>query len=273
VILLADLSTVEEFVPIQQKELLALLSTGVREDGRKFDEYRKVEIQTSIYEKANGSAMVKIGNTVAVAGVKAELGEPFPDTPNEGVLTVSLELLPHASPSFEPGPPDENAVEMSRIVDRGLRESKAIKTSDLCVLPGKKVWVIYVDIYAMDHDGNIVDASGIAALAALLTAKIPEVKVEGEDVVLLEGTRGIPMVERPVPVTVAKIGDYLVVDPSLSEENVADVRVTMTTLESGIVSSIQKSGSGTLEEPDVLKIYDLAYEKGKEIRSLLAKLG
>lgn len=270
---MANLSTVEEFLPLQQKELLALLSTGVREDGRKFDEYRKIEIQTSLYERANGSAMVRIGNTVVIAGVKAEIGEPFPDAPNEGVLAVSLELLPHASPSFEPGPPDENAVEMSRIVDRGLRESKSIKTSELCIIPRKKAWVIYVDIYAIDHDGNIVDASGIAALAALLTARIPEVRVEGEEVVKLESTRKIPIVERPIPVTVAKIGDYLLVDPSLSEENVADVKVTMTTLESGVVCSIQKSGPGTLEESDVLKIYDLAYEKGKEIRRMLENLG
>jgi exosome complex component RRP42 len=265
-----NLSTMEEANTLRQRDLISLLSTGVREDGRRLDEFRNIEIQTSLYEKADGSAMVKIGNTVAVAGIKVELGEPFPDTPNDGVLTVSLELLPHASPSFEPGPPDEHAIEMSRIIDRGLRESKSIKYDELCVIPGKKVWIIYVDVYAMDHDGNIVDTAGLAALAAILNAKIPEVKVDGDEVTLLDTKRPIPIAERPIPVTVSKIGNYLLVDPSLSEESASDVKVTMTTIESGVVSSIQKSGSGPIEAEEVLKIYDLAYERGKELR---AKLG
>jgi exosome complex component RRP42 len=258
---------------LRQKDMLALLSSGFRADHRKLDEYRKIEIQTSLYEKADGSALVKIGNTVAVAGVKIEVGEPFPDTPNEGILTVNLELLPHASPSFEPGPPDENAIEMARIIDRGLRESKSINYEELCIIPGQKVWVIYVDISVMDHDGNIVDAAGLAALAALLTAKIPEVKVENGSITFLDKKRPLPIKEKPIPVTVAKIGEYLLVDPSLSEEEVSDVRVTFTTLESSLIASIQKSGSGTLTEEEVLKIYDLAYKKAVEIRSKLNELG
>lgn len=258
---------------LRQKDIISVLSTGTRVDGRKLDQYRKANIRVGVYEKADGSAIVSLGNTVVVAGIKLETGEPFPDTPNEGVLAVNLELLPHASPSFEPGPPDENAIEMARIVDRGIRESKSIKSSELCIVPGKKVWIVYVDISAMDHDGNIVDAAGLAAMAALLSCKIPDVRVEGEEFLRLDTKKPIPLVEKPVPVTVAKIGDYLVVDPTLAEEEVSDVKVTVTTLESGVVSSIQKSGSGTLTEDDVRKIYDLALEKGRELRSLLSAGG
>jgi exosome complex component RRP42 len=94
------------------------------------------------------------------------------DTPNDGVLTVNAELAPIASPSFETGPPDENSVELARIVDRGIRESKMIDTEKLCIEPGKKVFVVFVDIYVLNHDGNLIDASAISALSALLTSKM-----------------------------------------------------------------------------------------------------
>ncbi|MCL5788386.1 MAG: exosome complex protein Rrp42 [Candidatus Marsarchaeota archaeon] len=261
-----NLSSIDATIPFRQRELLSLLSTGQRMDGRKLDEYRQVEVVHSIYEKPEGSAVAKIGNTQAIAGVKVELGEPFPDTPNDGVLTVNLELLPHASPSFEPGPPDESAIEMSRIIDRGLRESKSISYDKLCVIPGQKVWIVYVDINAMDHDGNIVDTAGLAALAAVSHSTLPETRVEDSKVITLEERKPVPLTQLPVPVTVAKIGEYLLVDPSLYEETLSDVKVTMTTIESGVVASIQKSGSGTLDVDEVMKIYDLCYQKGNELR-------
>ncbi len=269
-----SVNSISEAASLRLRDLNAVLATGVREDGRKLDEYRNIDIKTNLYEKADGSAMVRIGNTVAVAGIKIARGAPFPDTPNDGVLTVSLELLPHASPDFEPGPPDEGAIEMSRVVDRGLRESKSIKYNELCIIPGKSVWIIYVDVYALDHDGNLQDAAGLAALAAVLTAKLPEVKIEGDTVTELETKRPIPIVETPVPVTVAKVGDHLLVDPSAAEEEVSSVRVTMTTIESGVVASIQKSGSDSITMEEALKIYDLAFARAKEIRGkLTAALG
>ncbi|MEM3670985.1 MAG: exosome complex protein Rrp42 [Thermoprotei archaeon] len=264
-----NLSSVSAAIPLRQKELLDLLSTGARTDGRRLDEYRQIEIVHSVFEKPEGSASAKIGNTQAVAGVKAEIGEPFPDTPNDGVFTVNLELLPHASPSFEPGPPDESAIEMSRVIDRGLRESKSVAYDQLCIIPGQKVWVVYVDINAMDHDGNIVDTAGLAALTAVSHASIPEVQVNGSELKELDTRRPIPLVQMPVPVTVAKIGEYLLVDPSLFEETLSDVKITMTTIESGIVASIQKSGPGTVTEDEVLKVYDLCRRKGNELREFV----
>lgn len=44
-----------------------------------------------------------------------------------------------ASPAFESGRPPESAIELGRIVERGLRESKAIDTEALCIVAGVKV--------------------------------------------------------------------------------------------------------------------------------------
>ncbi|MGC8850475.1 MAG: exosome complex protein Rrp42, partial [Candidatus Bathyarchaeia archaeon] len=137
---------------MERKTLIDLIEGGRRLDDRSPSDYRPIKIRTGIIEKANGSSFVELGKTKVMAGVKVELGEPFEDTPDQGVLTVNVELVPLASPTFEPGPPNENAVELARIVDRGLRESEAISLGELCLIPGKKVLVIFIDIYVLDYD-------------------------------------------------------------------------------------------------------------------------
>ncbi|MCD6088971.1 exosome complex protein Rrp42, partial [Candidatus Bathyarchaeota archaeon] len=157
---------------IRQKQIAQLLSSGKRLDGRGLLDYRPIQIETGIIEKAEGSARVRIGKTEVVAGVKIEIGEPFPDRPDEGVLTTNAEFVPLASPEFEAGPPTEDSVELARVVDRGIRESKAIDLKKLCIIPGKKVFIVFIDIYVLNHDGNLIDASALAALAALTNTKI-----------------------------------------------------------------------------------------------------
>jgi exosome complex component RRP42 len=153
---------------VRQKQLAQLIETGKRLDGRSLTDYREIKIEQGIIEKAEGSARVFLGKTQVLVGVKVETGEPFPDTPNEGVMTVNAELVPLASPNFEPGPPDETSIELARIVDRGIRESKTVDNEKLCIEPGKKVFVVFVDVWVLNHDGNLIDASALAAVAALM---------------------------------------------------------------------------------------------------------
>lgn len=122
---------------VKQREIAQLIAKGKRLDGRGLNDYREIKVEQGIIERAEGSAKVLLGKTEVMVGVKIETGQPFSDTPNEGVLTVNAELVPLASPTFEPGPPDENSIELARIVDRGIRESKAIDLEKLCIEPGK----------------------------------------------------------------------------------------------------------------------------------------
>src|SRR3972149_6871234 len=103
---------------VRQKQIAQLIDAGKRLDGRGLTDYREFTIEEGLIERAEGSARIRLGKT--------DMGAPFPDTPNDGVLTVNAELVPLASPSYEPGPPDENSIELARIVDRGIRESKAL---------------------------------------------------------------------------------------------------------------------------------------------------
>ena len=133
-------------------KVVADLKEGKRIDGRKVDEIRKITITHGVSENADGSARVKLGLTDVIAGVKMVPGTPYPDMPDEGSISVGAELLPMADPEFEVGPPRDEAIELSRVVDRGIRESKAIDFKDLCITEGEKVWVGFVDIYIINND-------------------------------------------------------------------------------------------------------------------------
>ncbi|MCJ7561376.1 RNA-binding protein, partial [Candidatus Bathyarchaeota archaeon] len=146
---------------VRKLQIAQTIEKGTRLDGRGLMDVREIKIEQGLIQKAEGSARVLLGKTQVLVGVKIETGEPFPDTPNEGVQTVNAELVPLASPTFEPGPPDENSIELARIVDRGIRESKAIDTAKLCIEPGKNVFVVFVDVWVLNHDGNLIDASAL----------------------------------------------------------------------------------------------------------------
>lgn len=254
---------------MKQKQIADLISRGRRLDGRSLTDYREIKVESGVIEKAEGSASVSLGDTKILAGVKIEIGEPFPDTPDEGVLTVNAELVPLASATFELGPPDENAIELARVVDRGLRESKAIDLKKLCINPGKKVFVTFVDIYVLDHDGNLVDASAIAALASLMNAKMPSYEIKAGEIELKPEYTKLPLQNYPFTVTIAKIGDKLVVDPSIEEEQVMDAQITVTTDQNGNICAMQKSGLEAFSIGNVLAAVEMALEKAKQIRAIL----
>lgn len=244
---------------LKRDYLEKISSQGTRIDGRKFDEVRNLVVNTNFVPRAEGSAEVRLGNTRVLVGIKVEEGEPFSDTPNSGILTTNAELLPMASPTFESGPPNENAIELARVVDRGIRESKMIDLDRLVIKEGEKVWVVFIDIHVLDFDGNLLDACSMGAVAALLEAKVPASKVGTEDFPM-------PINHVPVSITFAKIGSSMVADPNLEEEEVASARLTVVTNEKGDVVAMQKGLSGNIMEEELFAAVDTSIKLGKDIR-------
>lgn len=252
---------------LEQKTVQDLMAKGKRLDGRAAFDYRPLTISPGIIEKANGSAQVYLGKTRIVAGVKIQPGNPFEDTPDEGILTVNAEFVPLASPTFEAGPPDENSIELARVVDRGIRESKAIDLKKLCIIPRKKVFVVFVDIYVLDHDGNLIDAAALAALSALINSKMRAFQVKDEELVYKDDVIPLPMKNYPVPVTSVKIGGSIVLDPCLEEEHVTSCRLTVTTGTDDTICAMQKGGLGVLTPEEVKQVVSTAVSKARDLRN------
>lgn len=261
----------ETIIPkITKNTIYELAKEGKRLDGRAPTQYREITIKRGVFGKAEGSAQANIGNTMVVAGVKLELGEPYPDSPDKGILIVSAEFLPLASPVFMPGPPDERDIELSRIVDRGIRSSECIDLESLCLIEGKKVWTLFLDIYVLGHDGNPFDAAMLAAVAALQNTIMPETEiVDEEKVKILEEKKPLPLKNMPVSITMAKVGDVLLVDPCLEEEQVMECRLTIIVDKNGNITGVQKGGSQGLTYDEVVKAIEISRKTADKLRQLL----
>ncbi len=256
---------------VRAKRVAQMIAGGKRLDGRGPNDYREIQIESGFIERAEGSARIRLGKTEILVGVKIEIGEPFPDTPNEGVLTVNAELVPLASPTFEAGPPDENSIELARVVDRGIRESKAIATDELVIKAGEKVFVVFIDVWVLNYDGNLIDASALAALAALLNTKMFNYELKEGEVKIKPGYKPLPIRNYPIAVSFAKISDKIIVDPWLEEEQVMDTRLTMAVEKDGKICAIQKGGAGTFTTQQILEMSKIAQEKSAELRKLVVK--
>ncbi|KAL1568907.1 exosome complex component RRP45A-like [Salvia divinorum] len=254
----------------------ALLS-DLRTDGRGPFDYRNLTIQ---FGSEDGSSEVQLGQTRIMGFVTSQLVQPYRDRPNEGTLAIFTEFSPMADPSFEVGRPGESAVELGRIVDRGLRESRAIDTESLCVVAGKWVWSIRIDLHILDNGGNLVDAANIAALAALLTFRRPECTLGGEDgqeVIIHPPEVREPLAlivhHLPIAVTFAFIGNEsrVIIDPSHFEEAVMGGKLTATLNTNGDICAIQKAGGEGVMQSVVMQCLRIASVKAADVTGKIKK--
>lgn len=251
------------------EHIIKALQNGIRLDGRKLEEWRPITIETGVSSTAEGSARVKMGDTEVIAGVKIALEKPFPDTPNEGVLMVNVELLPMSHGKHESGPPSKECIELARVIDRGIRESHSIDRKKLCVTPGEQVWSVAIDIIPINDDGNLFDIGTLAAMAALQTARFPKV-VDGKVDYHQHTDEPLPIERIPIAVTICKIGENLFVDPTMQEQELLDARVTMT-LVGDTLHAMQKGGDVPISEAEVQAMIPLVKEKAAELRKYLNK--
>lgn len=249
------------------------LEKGKRFDERKPEEFREIFIETGVSKKAEGSARVKIGKTEVIVGVKMDVTEPYADSADKGNLMVNSELLPLSSERFESGPPKFPSIEIGRLTDRTIRESKFIEMEKLCIKEGEKVWAVFIDVYSLNDDGNLIDAAEIGAVAALKDAKIPKYDEEAERVVYGEWTdKKIPLSKDiPIAITAHKIGNAWLVDPTLEEEDLSEARVTIGASPEGTISSMQKGEAKEISIEEFEKVIDMTEEVRKKVYAKIEK--
>lgn len=257
---------------LRVKEVKKLIRDNRRVGNRGFLDFRDITVKTDVVKKAYGSAYVAIGDTVAIAGIHFDIGTPFVDSPNMGILISEGETLPTASFYVEPGPPTEEEIELSRIVDRGIRGSGMIDLSKMVIVPGEKVLKIFIDFNILSDDGNLVDAASLAAVAALLTTKYPDPDKllnvnSAEDLYNIERVP-LPIKDIPITVTTAVINDKYLVDPNLPEEVAADAMLSITHTKNDEICAMQLL-NGELDYNQLFEILEITLEKSKELREFL----
>jgi len=265
---------------VNKQKITKLLAEDKRLDGRKPFGYRDITIETGVSNNAEGSARVKIGKTEVIVGIKLGTQEPYTDHEDEGTMMTGMEYSPASGRRYESGPPKMDAIETARVVDRGIRESGFIDWKKLCIVEGEKVWSIFIDIYSINDDGNVLDAAAIGAVAALKMTRLPKLDEENNILYGEFTDKKLPLTENiPFTMTFYKIGEKLLIDPSREEQDAANARLTLAIAKVGkeyIISSMQKGEITPLSAEDLKiiiseseKVYDKEYPQiEKQIKAL-----
>jgi len=183
---------------------------------------------------------------------------------------LDAEILPIAHPSAETGPPQPPVVELARVTDRGIRESGMLDMKQLVLEKDKSVIGVFCDNAVTDHDGNLFDACSYASTAAINACKIPKYEMQDDAPVKIEGEfTEPPITTLPVSVTMAKIGDFIVVDPTIEEWGIMDARITITTNSDGNVVALQKGGSDGFTQEELIKCSEMSIKVGSKIREII----
>jgi exosome complex component RRP42 len=247
---------------LQKEKIIEMLRKGKRMDGRKITDYRKIEIEKNISMNAESAVRVRLGKTEVLAGVKMEVTTPYPDSPDKGTFMTTAELHPLASEQYDIGKPGIESIELGRIIDRGIRESGFIEFDKLCIEEGEKVWQVFLDIFAINDDGNLLDVAGLAALIALGSARMPVYNKE-------ENKIEHQLTDQPLPLnkdalsfnmTLHKIDGIIVVDVNKEEEAVSNTRLSIAVGENegkARITAMQKGKEGTLNDKDMESILNI----------------
>ncbi|XP_002733208.1 exosome complex component RRP43-like [Saccoglossus kowalevskii] len=249
------------------------LKKDVRPDGRELGEIRSTIVNIGSISTAEGSALVKLGNTTVICGIKAELCTPTNDEPKKGFVVPNVDLPPLCSPRFRPGPPSEQAQVVSQFIADVLKDSKMVNHEDLCIAEGKIVWVLYCDMMCLDYDGNVIDACIISLLAALRNVALPSIEVDEETAKpKLTSSTSSTMTVQSLPVSTSFAifdNSILIADPTNEEENLATGVVTVVTNECGELCALHKPGGSSLSESQIQECVKRSFSRGDEIRKLL----
>ncbi|KAG6041542.1 hypothetical protein E4U41_003702 [Claviceps citrina] len=259
--------------------LTKALQEGLRLDNRKFEQFRPIELA---FGDDYGVANVKCGKTRVVAKVSAEVTVPFTDRPFDGIFTISSELSPMVAPSFEVNRPTEQEVLLSRMLEKTIRRSGALDTESLCLVAGQKCWSVRADLHVLSHDGNLVDVSCFAVIAALRHFRKPESSMEGE--VLTVYT---PAEREPVPLSwlhspfcltfsffgegggPSSEGETVLLDATWLEEQLRLSSCTFSLNKHGEICQVSKLGGADVDAPVFVQCAQTALAKAKELTDLL----
>ncbi|CAO3623742.1 unnamed protein product [Cunninghamella blakesleeana] len=190
---------------------------------------------------------------------------------------------PSASQQFEGRGADDINNYLTLALDRLYNGPQSgIDFEKLCIIPGQQCWVIYIDAMVMDCAGNLLDCIVITTRAALHNARIPKTEIQdlgdGElefDVIddIEEADPIVGWDASPIAVTLYKIGERYIIDPTTLEELCSQVTLTVGVNKEGQVCGIRKSSNGSIDPSLLTEMIQTAISLAKPlIQQIDAKL-
>lgn len=213
-----------------------LYSSGklVRAGHRKTSDIRPVEIIPDFISSAEGSALIRLGETQVICTASVESGVPtFLKGSGKGWVSSEYAMIPRATESRTPrevtrGRPSGRTMEIQRLIGRSLRAIMNLEK-----LGERTVWI---DCDVIRADGGTRTASITGAMVALALAlkKLKEQKVITQ----------IPLYDYVAAISVGIIGKETLLDLDYSEDSSAEVDMNVVMTGSGRFVEVQATAEG-----------------------------
>lgn len=216
-----------------------MIVNGKRLDGRLPDQLRPVEMKLDVISRANGSALVKFGNTVAIASVYGPraLFPRWMQESDTGILRCRYNMAPFSVEDRKSPGPDRRSIEISKVIRLALEP--AIFLEDF----PKATIDVFVEILQADGSTRVTGIN--AASLALAVA-------------------GIPMKDLVVACSVGKIDNTLIVDLNGKEDNNSESDVAFAFLPGKEKISLTQM-DGRLMPEELKKLMKIAVDSSKKI--------
>jgi len=227
------------------KSDVKLIVDGKRTDGREFDQLREVEMKVDVVNRANGSAMVRFGNTVAVAAAYGprELFPKFMQEPQTGILRVRYNMAPFSVDDRKAPGHDRRSTEISKVARLALEPGLFLEDFPKATID------VFIEVIQADGSTRVTGIN--AASLALADA-------------------GVPMRDLVAACSVGKIEGKLVADLNGLEDNFGETDMAIA-MQPGKkkLTLMQMDGIVTKQEFDDL--FKLATENCSKIYEMQKK--
>jgi len=217
----------------------------MRPDGRRNDQLRPLEIIPHYQKHAEGSALIKLGDTwvLCAASVEASV-PPFLVGKNQGWLTAEYAMLPRATHTRSKRDPGGRGKEIQRLIGRSLRAAVDLK------LLGERTIAVDCDVLCADGGTRVSSITGAWVAVALAI----EALVKKGD---LADRRAL---KPPVAaVSVGIVDGQVVLDLPYVEDARAEVDMNVVGSEDGKLIEVQGTAEhGTFDRAQLDAMLDLA---------------
>ncbi|TDG49705.1 hypothetical protein AWZ03_003943 [Drosophila navojoa] len=266
------------FEPGKSKSERSFIQSAVKQntrfDGRKSNEFRDVKLT---FGSDWGTVAVSMGDTKVLAQVSCDIGAPSSARANEGTLYLNVDIKGVAFLDEIQSTHDQRFLTLNSLLERTFRSSRCLDLESLCIAVEQHVWCVRVDINVLNHDGNLYDASTIAALAALMHFRRPEVSYAEEKIhTFSERERELmPLLFLHYPVSVTyclyKSSSNPLVDPTLLEENAADSIIVLSFNSYQELCTLNAGGTAPTNVRTIMKCARSAANRSKALVQFIRK--
>ena len=148
-------------------DIVLLDENGIRSDGRKINETRKVTIKAGVLKNANGSAYIEFGDNkilVGVYGPRDVHPKHMSDT-STGILRCRYHMAPFSVGERKNPAPSRREIEISKVIKEALQPAVMLKEFPRTAVD------VYMEV--LQADGGTRCAALTGASVALADAGIP----------------------------------------------------------------------------------------------------